>query len=455
MNAAAGLTPRSCGDRGQRRVGRAVVARRAVGRQHVELGEVDLGAVDVGVGDQALPERGVADQLHLATVGGGAQFLPDRDPVERCPALEPEQDPDAPRRRLRPDARTRCVLVAAELDDPAIQIGAAVAVGQAEADRAAAAPAGLAHPRDLGSRVAELLVVTFAEAHRAFEDARAGAAEHVGERQQLVGGRVRAGHRAAVGHAVQERAAGREAERARRHRFFEERRHRVDVVGPRRLGAEPALAHHVRAQRAVADEPAGVGALRHPVERGVELAVRLPVPRQAVEDRVAGDVLDALHHLREVGPIIRPARRERDTAVAEDDARDAVPAAGRGDRVPRQLGVEVRVDVDEAGRDDRTRGVDVAPAGFTDRRFDGGDAIADDPDITVIGGRPGAVDDHTPANHDVVAHSRPLQTGACRRLSGRMTQLFDHATVGAATVRATCVTGLELDCNKQSLARSA
>ena len=42
----------------------------------------------------------------------------------------------------------------AELDDPAVQIGAAVAVGQAEADRAAAAPAGLAHPRDLGPRVA-------------------------------------------------------------------------------------------------------------------------------------------------------------------------------------------------------------------------------------------------------------------------------------------------------------
>ena len=355
MNAAAGLTPRSSAIAASDVSGGAVVARRAVGRQHVELGEVDLGAVDVGVGDQALPERGVADQLHLATVGGGAQFLPHGDPVERCATLEPEQDPDATRRRLRPDAGSRRVLVAAELDDPAVQVGTAVAVRQAEADRAAAAPAGLAHPRDLGSRVAELLVVTLAEAHRAFEHTRAGAAEHVGERQQLVGGGVGARHRASVGHAVQERAAGREAERTRRHRFLEEPRHRVDVVGPRRLGAEAALAHHVGAQRAVADEAAGVGALRHPVERGVELAVRLPVPGQAVEDRVAGDVLDALHHLREVRTIVRAARGERDAAVAEHDARDAVPAARRGDRVPRQLGVEVGVDVDEAGRDDRTR----------------------------------------------------------------------------------------------------
>ena len=74
-------------------------------------------------------------------------------------------------------------------------------------------------------------------------------------------------------------------------------------------------------------------------------------------------------------------------------------------------------------------------------------AIATSP---LYGRRPGAVDDRTPANHDVVAHSVRSQQAPARRLAGRMTQLFDHATVGAATVRATCVTGLELDCNKQS-----
>ena len=102
-----------------------------------------------------------------------------------------------------------------------------------------------------------------------------------------------------------------------------------------------------------------------------------------------------------------------------------------------------------------SRGVDVAPARFADRRLDGGDAIPDDPDIAVIRGRPGAVDDHTPANHDVVAHCRPLQRCPARPWSGRMTQLFDHATVEAANTGTTCVTGLELDCNTQSLARSA
>ena len=249
------------------------------------------------------------------------------------------------------------------------------------------------------------LVVAFAEAHRAFEDAGSRAPEDVGERQQLVGGGVRSRHRASVGHAVQERAAGREAERTGCHRLLEKRRHGVDVVGLRRLRVETTLAHHVGAQRAVADEPAGVGSLRHPVERGVELAVRLPVPRQAAEDRIPWDVLDALHHLGEVGAILWPARRERDAAVPEYDARDAVPATRRGDRVPRQLGVEVGVDVDEAGRDDRAGGVDVAPARLVDRRLDGRDAIARDRDVAAVWRRAGAVDDDASANHDVVAHS--------------------------------------------------
>ena len=61
-------------------------------------------------------------------------------------------------------------------------------------------------------------------------------------------------------------------------------------------------------------------------------------------------------------------------------------------------------------------GVDVALTTFADRGLDGGDAITDDPDIAVVRGRPGAVHDHTPANHDVEAHSVRSQqapAGAC------------------------------------------
>ena len=49
-----------------------------------------------------------------------------------------------------------------------------------------------------------------------------------------------------------------------------------------------------------------------------------------------------------------PHRRERDAAVAEHDRRDAVPARRRRVGIPRELRVEVRVDVDEA-RASRTR----------------------------------------------------------------------------------------------------
>ncbi len=45
------------------------------------------------------------------------------------------------------------------------------------------------------------------------------------------------------------------------------------------------------------------------------------------------------------------------------------------------------MDVDEAGRDDRTRGVDLAPAPFLSTS-DGDDAVAVDRDVAAYGGAP-------------------------------------------------------------------
>ena len=72
------------------------------------------------------------------------------------------------------------------------------------------------------------------------------------------------------------------------------------------------------------------------------------------------------------------------------------------DRVPRQLGVEVGVDVDEAGGDER-------PSASISRRprpaesvLDGDDAVADDADIGPPCGRAGAVDHRASSDDDVV-----------------------------------------------------
>ena len=71
-----------------------------------------------------------------------------------------------------------------------------------------------------------------------------------------------------------------------------------------------------------------------------------------------GDVLDALHQLDQPLVAIRGRRREADAAVAHHHGGDAVPRARGDPRVPRDLRVVVRVDVDPPGRDQPAVGVD-------------------------------------------------------------------------------------------------
>ena len=128
-----------------------------------------------------------------------------------------------------------------------------------------------------------------------------------------------------------------------------------------RLGREAAIAHRVVPHRAVTDHPPDVDALRQQVERVEVLAVGLPAPREPVEDAARGDVLDRLHHLGEVLAVLGAHGRERHAAVAHHDRRHAVPARRAEQRVPADLRVEVRVQVDEArasraGRWRRSRG---------------------------------------------------------------------------------------------------
>ena len=119
-----------------------------------------------------------------------------------------------------------------------------------------------------------------------------------------------------------------------------------------------ALAHHVRAHRRVRHVRPDVDRARHALERVEVLGERLPVPVDPLGERGAGDVLDAFHQLDEPLVAVRAHRREADAAVAEDRGGHAVPARRREVRVPGGLAVEVRVHVDEAGRDEQPVGVD-------------------------------------------------------------------------------------------------
>ena len=87
-----------------------------------------------------------------------------------------------------------------------------------------------------------------------------------------------------------------------------------------------ALAHHVRAHRAVRHLRADVEHLRRAVDRVEVLGEVLPLPLDAFGERGAGNVLDAFHQADQPVVLVGFRRREADAAVADHDGGDAVPA---------------------------------------------------------------------------------------------------------------------------------
>ena len=176
---------------------------------------------------------------------------------------------------------------------------------------------------------------------------------------------------------------------------------------------EGPLAHHVRAQGRVPDVAGVVDALRQRVEHIEVLGVGLPAPADALQHRLAGDVLRAFEVPEDQVRFLLAAGRQRESAVAHDDARHAVVAGAGADRVPEHLGVHVRVPVDEAGCHDVPFGVDVVRAALPDAA-DGGDPAVRDAEVRAIGGRTGPIDDRTVPDDEVVGHGRSSGCGKAR-----------------------------------------
>ena len=109
------------------------------------------------------------------------------------------------------------------------------------------------------------------------------------------------------------------------------------------------LAHRVGADGAVGDLAAHVDRELLLADRVEVLGIGLPAPGDALGQRGAGDVLDALHQLDQPLLTAGPHRGEADTAVAGHERRDAVAAGRLEQAVPADLPVVVGVDVDEAG----------------------------------------------------------------------------------------------------------
>ena len=193
-----------------------------------------------------------------------------------------------------------------------------------------------------------------------------------------------------------------EAEGALRHRPPGQRGDLLDLFRRGRF-LDGALAHHVEAGCAVAHQAADVDHRPQPFD-GVQIAaVGLPVPRQAGEDGVLRNVLDGLHHAGQKLAIRFAAGREGHAAVAEQRGGDAVPGDGRHVRIPADLGVQVGVQVDEAGGDRMAAGVDFFDAlgGYVAH---GNDGVAVDGDIRGERFGAGAVHDGAVADYEIMCH---------------------------------------------------
>src|SRR5207244_5852703 len=109
------------------------------------------------------------------------------------------------------------------------------------------------------------------------EDPGVHLAHHADEPPDLAPRRQPAGDRPAIGRLVDRRARGREAHRAGADRVTELALHRAKVVLRRRL-LERALAHHVGAERAVADAARAVAALGQGAQTLAPLRTPTPPP---------------------------------------------------------------------------------------------------------------------------------------------------------------------------------
>ena len=256
------------------------------------------------------------------------------------------------------------------------------------------------------------------EAHDAVDDhlqrRAAMPREDAQQRRQLGVVREQGGHgaiRAVVIHQV-----GGEPERARRERVVEQRRDARHLVRGRRAfpRVEP---QHREPQGDVADERRVVRRHAHAaLDRAAVLGPRGPIPRQMRRERTFREVLEEREDLHDLAAHrgIGVNGREREAAVAHHHRGDAVAGQRLEIGLPPHDAVEVRVALDEAGRDDAAARVDDALAG---ERRERGRHLADeatrDAHVGATCGRPGAVDDETVADQERLRrlHRERLRAG--------------------------------------------
>ena len=149
------------------------------------------------------------------------------------------------------------------------------------------------------------------------------------------------------------------------------------------------------------------------VEACQPVAERRPLPVEAGAQRVERHALDPGQHPGEVVLLVGRCGRQREAAVAAEHRRDAVLHRRARGRIPEQLRVVVRVQVDEA----RVRRLPLRVDGF--RRLLVDVADRDDPPVAhahvaMSGGCAGAVDDLGVSDEQIQHEQPPTRLPATR-----------------------------------------
>ena len=226
------------------------------------------------------------------------------------------------------------------------------------------------------------------------KDAVPGRAEGCTKSPQLVVIREPAGHRLEV--VVDVDIARRHPAGTGIQALFQRHLHGGHLVGGGRA-MKGVLAHHPHPQGTVPHQRGQVDpdlALQGAQPSGEGL----PLPVDSLFEGRHRQVLDLTEHPAEPVPLAGVERGDGERAIARHDGRHAVFELRLGQTVPAHLGVEVGVDVDEAGGDGVAAGVELHAA-LLGNPAHSDDAPAFYTDLPEEGRHPGAVvDEGVPHN---------------------------------------------------------
>ena len=353
-----GRAPLAGGDGGDAPLGGRLVVRRRAERVEPVPAADALGdeRVRALLGEEAGAERGLPQRLELLLERQMGDRLPARPAGEGVHRnLEAEQDSGGAGQCLADHRKARTVRLGDMVEKTAPAIRPVVVLEDGDGNRP---PAALDHAAQHGE-----LLVEIVEIGDHLQPTGSDPAHRNADGTQLVLRRRQSRDRAAVQRLVIERARGGEAERAGANARRCKRRHgRVVFVG-RGLALHAPLAHDEDPHRRMRHLRRDVEVVGPGVERVHVLLEALPGPRQPFVQHRAGNVLDALHELHQRLPLVGPARREADAAIADHRGGDAVPGRGRDPAAPGGLRVVMGVGVDKAGRHDHAARIDLLVAG--------------------------------------------------------------------------------------------